>query len=228
MKPVLLILHGALGAPSQFTELSALLSQQFTVHLVPFDGHGGRPIQEGYSIELFAQNLKNYCVQHAIEKPLIFGYSMGGYVALLAAHQGFPIERLMTLGTKFAWSPEGAAKEIRQLQPDIIEEKVPKFAAYQGLLHSPLDWKDVMKGTSTMMSELGNQPSLNTTILSQLTLPTLCCLGSEDAMVSVEETQWAVEHLVNAEIRILPGMQHPIEKVSMGELADEIRVWFLS
>lgn len=228
MKPDLLILHGALGAPSQFTELRTLLSTQFSVHLVPFDGHGGHPIREPYSIELFAQNLRDYCTQHSIERPFVFGYSMGGYVALYAAHQGFPIARLMTLGTKFAWSPEGAAKEIGHLQPELIEEKVPKFAAYQAALHSPLDWKDVMSGTAAMMTRLGNQPVLNSLTLSQISLPTMCCLGSADNMVGFEETQWAVQHLSHAEIRICDGMQHPIERVSTSQLADEIRVWFLA
>ena len=227
MKPDLLILHGALGGPSQFQELSSLLSSQFSVHVVPFDGHEGLPIEAPYSIDLFARNLKDYCTYKRIDHPFVFGYSMGGYVALLAAHQGFRLARLLTLGTKFAWNPDGAAKEIRQLQPEIIEVKVPQFAAYQSRLHHPLNWKDVMNGTAAMMNDLGKQPALSAEILSRLTFPTLCCLGDEDAMVSREETRWAADCLANGQIRILHDMPHPIEKVNLPQLVEEIQNWFL-
>jgi pimeloyl-ACP methyl ester carboxylesterase len=51
---------------------------------------------------------------------------MGGYVALKTAvlHPG-RIEAIVTLGTKFHWDPENASNEVRMLNPEKIEEKVP-------------------------------------------------------------------------------------------------------
>ena len=47
------------------------------------------------------------------------GHSMGGYVALkLALKRPELVDRIITLGTKFNWTPEVAAKEVKMLNPD--------------------------------------------------------------------------------------------------------------
>ena len=54
---------------------------------------------------------------------------MGGYVALqLANKHPKYVQKIITLGTKFAWDKETAAKEVKMLNPEKIEEKIPAFA----------------------------------------------------------------------------------------------------
>ena len=228
MKPHLIILHGALGAKQQFKNLATALSEHFTIHLFNFEGHGGRPTDHPYTIDLFTQNLIDYVVAKELDEPYVFGYSMGGYVALNASHQGLQLAKLMTLGTKFGWNPEDAQKEIKMLDPAVIEEKVPKFAAYQASLHAPEDWKEVMQKTAQMMLGLGNEPVLNDDKLRTIDLETLCCVGSEDKMVSKEETTHTVSHLKNAEFYQFNGFEHPIEKVDLEILSQRIIDYFQS
>lgn len=228
MKPHLIILHGALGAKQQFNKLAAILNEKFTVHRFNFEGHGGRPTEHPYTIDLFTKNLIDYVVARELHEPYVFGYSMGGYVALNASYQGLQLAKLMTLGTKFGWNPEDAQKEIKMLNPTVIEEKVPKFAAYQESLHAPEDWKEVMHKTAQMMLGLGNEPVLNDEKLQTIDLETLCCRGSKDKMVSEDETTHTVSQLTNAEFYQFEGFEHPIEKIDSETLSQKIIDYFQS
>lgn len=228
MRPHLIILHGALGAKQQFSELSKILNEKFIVHSFNFEGHGGRPTEHLYTIELFTQNLIDYVVAKELNKPFVFGYSMGGYVALNASHQGLQFQKLLTLGTKFDWTPEIAQKEIKLLNPKTIKEKVPKFAEYLAALHEPEDWNEVMHKTVQMMIGLGNEPTLTNNKLQNINLRTLCCLGSEDKMVTQEETKNTVSKLRNAEFYSFQGFEHSIEKVDITILARKIIDFFQS
>src|SRR5690242_6398274 len=133
----LILLHGALGHSSQFEPYEAFLSEHFIVHKILFHGPGGTAIPDkGLTLALYVQQLEDYMAAHQLQDVHIFGYSMGGYVALCHALQ-YPgkIASILTLATKLNWTPEGAAKEVRQLDPDLIETKVPKYAAQLKALH---------------------------------------------------------------------------------------------
>lgn len=219
----LILLHGALGGKQQLERTAALLSGNYNVHTLNFEGHGGRPSGNPYAIELFADNLLTYLNENNIDRCLVFGYSMGGYVALkLAQLHPEKIAAIVTLGTKFAWSPEIAAKETAQLNPEKIEEKVPKFAAALEQLHAPLDWKEVMIRTADMMRRLGDRPALSETDFAQITIPVKLLLGSEDVMVTHDETEKVQALLPNATFEVINGWQHPIERIEAEALADKI------
>lgn len=226
MKKNLILLHGAIGASKQFIKLSEHLEKTYHVYTFDFDGHGGTNLPSSFSIDLFSQNLIDFIRNNNLNPVYIFGYSMGGYVALHAISKGLIVERLVTLGTKFSWTPEGAAKEIRMLNPTVIEEKLPQFAQYQNTLHSPSDWKAVMRATADMMVELGNDPSLKDKVLMKIETPTLCLLGDQDTMVSKEETKHVVSLLSNSTFEIIEDCQHPIEKVPLQQLTEIIEQFF--
>ncbi|MDH4471434.1 MAG: alpha/beta hydrolase [Fluviicola sp.] len=219
----LLVLHGALGAQQQFEELKNLIGNAFTVHTLNFEGHGGRASNEPFSMDLFVQNVRDYLRENNLSSCAVFGYSMGGYVALKLAAQ-FPgtITEIVTLGTKFGWSPEIALKETAMLNPEKIEEKVPKFAAALAQLHAPLDWKEVMHKTAKLMRELGDQPALTTADFQAIDIPVTLLLGSEDVMVTVEETMVVQHQLPHARFEQVEGWQHPIERVNKEELAKKL------
>lgn len=223
MKKNLILLHGAIGASKQLRKLGELLESDYKVFYLDFDGHGGKAITPDFGINLFSQNLIDFVKEKELSTFSIFGYSMGGYVTLNAIANGLRVDKLVTLGTKFSWTPEGAAKEIKMLNPSLIEEKIPQFALYQNDLHAPTDWKEVMLSTARMMTILGNAPLLKDEVLQSINTPTLCLLGDSDTMVTKEETQHVVALLSNGEFEILPDCQHPIEKVPLNYLYKKIK-----
>ncbi|TSA49473.1 MAG: alpha/beta fold hydrolase [Sphingobacteriales bacterium] len=137
MKPPLILLHGAIGATSQFNSFTDLLSQSFTIYTFDFEGHGQRPFNNRpFRIEHFAENLSEFIEEYQLQPADIFGYSMGGYVALyLAATRPEYIHHIYTLATKFDWDTETATKESAHLNPEKLKEKVPQFAHALELRH---------------------------------------------------------------------------------------------
>lgn len=226
--PDLLLLHGALGAASTLHPLQQLLEADFNVHTLNFRGHGGSQTPLGpFRIELFAEDILRYLDQHQLQQVDIFGYSMGGYVALyLALQHPDRVGRIFTLATKFAWSPETAAKEVKMLQPEKVQEKVPAFAAALARRHQPNEWQEVMRRTADMMQHLGSYPMLTEETLPRIPVPVRVSVGDRDNMVSLQETAWAYRHLPNASLQVFPGTHHPLEKVNLGQLEHELRQFF--
>lgn len=226
MKKQLLILHGALGAKSQFKELIKSLSETYDVYSLDFDGHGQNDSYAGnYSIAHFAEQTSATLRALGWEKPLVFGYSMGGYVALKleALHPG-TFEKIITLGTKFDWNPDSAHQEARMLDPEKMQEKIPAYVVYLKSLHGDNHWKSVVERTAEMMLEMGNHPPITTEILQSIEIPVTCLRGANDQMVNEAETLWAVNALQHAVYTEIPEWKHPIDRIPVGELAERLIV----
>ncbi len=210
----LLLLHGAIGAKDQLEPLSKELKGHYDVHNINFSGHGGTPFDGPFSIEKFANEVLDCLRENQLEKVSIFGYSMGGYVALyLASKHPDKMEKIFTLATKFDWSPEISQKETKMLHPEIIKEKIPAFAKALQQRHHPQFWETVLEKTSQMMLALGTKQPLLQEDIQQIKTPVKLAVGDADKMVSISETKQVSEWLPNAEFLILPDVQHPIEKV---------------
>src|SRR5262245_46274519 len=146
----------------------------------------------------------------------VFGYSMGGYVALeVARRRPDLIGTVITLGTKFDWTPESAAKETRHLDAAKIKAKVPYFAEQLEQRHRALGWEAVLTHTAAMMTSLGNAPELNPEKLREIHCPVRIMVGDKDGTVSVEESLAAARAMERAELEVLPGVPHPFEKAPL-------------
>jgi pimeloyl-ACP methyl ester carboxylesterase len=228
MEPVLL-LHGAIGSKEQLTTLEKTLANSFVVHSFSFSGHGGSPpIDEEFSIGLFASEVISFLDEREIDSINIFGYSMGGYVAMyLAKHHPQRIHKITTLATKFTWNETIAAQEIKMLNPVKIEEKLPDFAATLQKRHAPNDWKIVLEKTAVMITAMGKDNPLKIADYANIQRPVLLMLGDRDKMVTLGETAEVYKNLPQAQLAILPNTAHPIETVNTGRLANEIRTFLL-
>jgi pimeloyl-ACP methyl ester carboxylesterase len=224
----LILLHGALGSKAQFKSLEVSLSKHFYVHCINFSGHGGLSFSTSpFGIEIFSHELRDYIVINKLHGANIFGYSMGGYVALkLAQTNPDLINKIYTLGTKFDWNPISARQESEKLKPEIIEEKVPDFAATLKKRHAPNDWKAVVDSTREMILHLGTNPVLSKSEFLEITNDCQITRGALDKMVSQQETDWAADHLHFGISKELPNTAHPIEKVPIDQLSAELIGFF--
>lgn len=219
----ILILHGAIGSREQFELLKNQLSTQYDVHTLNFSGHGGESFKSEFNIAQFADDVLSYLDSNNIETIHVFGYSMGGFVALyLAKNEPARISKIITLGTKFNWTPEIAHQEIKMLVAEKIAEKIPAFAEHLKQRHAPNNWKDVLAKTAEMMFEMGQNNPLTIndykTILHQVKIG----LADQDEMVTLEETMAVANAIPNALVYQLHNSKHPIEKVDMQQLTHEI------
>ncbi len=220
MKKPLLLLHGALGSAAQFDELKRDLSANRTVFALAFPGHGGQSTDAEFSIARFADSVLAFLKNNNLAKVDIFGYSMGGYVAFwLARNYPERVERIVTLGTKLAWSPETAAREIAMLNPEKIADKVPAFAQMLAERHAPTDWQAVVRQTAGLLHGLGNGAALGPDDFRAITCPVVVGLGEADNMVSREESEQVADWLQNGRFEMLPGVKHPFEQLDQKMLA---------
>ena len=228
MKPPLLLLHGAIGAASQFAPLHEVLRESFTTHSFDFEGHGEKAFaNRPFRIEQFAENLASFIDEHNLQPCCIFGYSMGGYVALhLAATKPQYIKKIYTLATKFNWSAESAAKESAMLNPDKIIEKIPAFAQSLDARHIH-GWKENLQRTAEMMHDLGESPALNETALKKISVPCRIAVGDADTMVTREETEKFSSFIQDAAYRVLHNTLHPLEKINPSLLKQELEEFFI-
>jgi pimeloyl-ACP methyl ester carboxylesterase len=221
----IILLHGALGALQQLEPLKQLLiTRGREVYTMNFSGHGGIAFsQNGFGMDVFANDVISFMDQHKITKADIFGYSMGGYVAIWMAHR-FPerVENIITLGTKFDWDPASAQKEVAKMNADKILEKMPAFARILETRHAPNDWKELLNKTKDMMSVLGADPMITKELATKLNNRVLILLGDLDDMADRTFSQSIASEFSRGTFQLLINTPHPIEKVNINELADLI------
>ena len=221
----LIMLHGAIGNAQQLFPLKDRLKSDFDVHVLEFDGHGAKArssAEAPFSVEGFVHELEAYII--SIGTPVhLFGYSMGGFIALLTSTRVGPaIASITTLGTKLLWNAREAEKEVKQLDPIKIKEKVPAFFHALEQRHGKY-WIDVLDRTSNFLKELGENNPIIKEYMSRIHCPVQLLLGDKDEMVTEEETMEVVNWISGAEFKILPDTPHPIEKVSTDFLAHIIK-----
>jgi pimeloyl-ACP methyl ester carboxylesterase len=222
--PHVIVLHGALGAADQCAALAAELVPRARVHVLELEGHGstrgaGRP----FRVEHFAGNVLASIEDGGIPPAAIFGFSMGGYVALwLARHHPGRVTRVVTLGTKLRWSPELAARERSLLDPAAIRARVPRFAEQLARRHVARRWEEVVGDTSEMMEWMGVNAPLGESDLRVIAHPVRLMVGDRDATVSVEESAEASRWLPAGELEVLPRTPHPFERLEVPRLARSV------
>ncbi len=221
----MILLHGALGAAEQLAALSSHVPSG-TAHTFDFIGHGAlAPPGEPLTIPRLAAQLEEFVQAHGLHGSPCFGNSMGGYVALLvASRRPGLLGPITTFATKFDWTPESAAKETMQLDPDTIRRKVPKFAALLEARHGNDGWAALCVATAALMQDLGAHPLLDKNALGRVAGPVKVMVGDRDPVVSIEETVAVYRALAQGQLMVLPGVGHPLERAPIDVLARELLV----
>jgi pimeloyl-ACP methyl ester carboxylesterase len=219
----LLLLHGAIGSSEQLKPLQTeLLKSGFDAKLFDFCGHGGREIPEtSFTISLFADEVISWMDDYRISGIDIFGYSMGGYVALyMAKHYPERVGKIMTVATKLEWDVPISNKEVQMLNAEKIKLKVPKFAEMLQQRHAPAAWETVLAKTTSMMLVMGIDPPLRDYDFKTFEHKVQLCVGDADTMVSQAETEHVADLIPNSTMKVLEQTPHPIEQMNLHLLTD--------
>lgn len=223
-----LFLHGALASKAQFDPLFDLIGEDLDMERINFSGHGGLEIPvEPFNFEMFMGDILSWMEHNSIGKTDIFGYSMGGYAGLyLARKHPSKVGRVFTLGTKLLWDKKSAEKEVQYLDPEKTEEKVPSFAKLLKSIHSPRNWKAIMKKTAEMMLTLGEEPPLSEEDFRKIYNEALLSIGDRDHTAGVKDTIEVYGWMHNARLMVIPNTPHPLDKAPLEALSREIVRFF--
>lgn len=215
-----LLLHGALGSKAQFDALLAQLPDHSKQVALNFPGHGGQASSEAFSMRLFAESVLIFMDEQGHAEADIFGYSMGGYVALWLAWQ-FPkrVRSVTTYGTKLDWSPEVAAGMSRMFDAEKIEAKAPALAASLAQTHGVAQWKTLCVQTAAFLHTLGAGLGLPPDAFARISCPVRIIWGDQDNVVSESESRTVADSVPQGRFEVLAGGRHLIEQVDAGVLA---------
>ena len=223
----LLLLHGALGSKEQFNDLAENLEQDFSIDTLSFSGHGrATSLQHAFTIQNCCHEVLNWLNDKQRMQIDIFGHSMGGYVALwLARFYPARVGKIFTLGTKLEWNEAIAQQRAKQLNAEKLMAKVPAYVHELQDRHGEHEWHSVLHKTAHMLNDLGKH-HLTDSDFRQINSDVLLGLGDGDNMVTKTETEHVCSLLPQAKFVELKGTPHPIDKVSVPLLSNEIRAFF--
>lgn len=212
----LLLLHGALGSAAQ---LQALQQRAGGV-AIDLSGHGGREIPAaGIRFDQFMADIDRAFERQGWSAAHLFGYSMGGYAAVLyAALHPERVKSVITIGTKYLWAEEGLQRELRMLNPDAMEEKVPAFAEALADAHGAGRWKALVHAIARSMEELAASPLLTAEMCARIQCPILLCVGEKDSTAVPADTHLFAARVKGAEVLLLPDTPHPLDRVDLDAL----------
>lgn len=214
----LVFLHGALGCADHWNAVANRFADGHDIHLLDFPGHGKSTLQPACSLEGLTDFLSAYINEKGLSNPVIFAYSMGGYVALNAQINGkIKAGKIITIGTKFKWNEEIAKAETSRLNWDtmgVIREKLENEHGQN--LASLFDC------TTSIMMGIGKMP-LTSEDLSRVDAPSVIMVGERDKMVSIDESKEAAASIPNGVFQMLEDQPHLLEKVNPDLLFDKLR-----
>lgn len=219
MVPILL-LHGALGSTAQFDALERLKPEGQVVFALNFPGHGGSSNDSNFSMQLFSDSVIKFMDENNLNQVEIFGYSMGGYVALWLARK-YPLRvlRVSSYGTKLAWTPEVATGMHRMFDPEKIEAKAPLLAQLLAQTHGAEHWKTLCQSTKHFLDDLGNGLGLPPGAYEAIKAPVRIGWGDLDQVVTENESLEAASSIPSGQFVRIPGGKHLIEQVDAQQLA---------
>jgi pimeloyl-ACP methyl ester carboxylesterase len=222
-KRPLVLIHGALGSREEFKEIAAVLSNDFAIHCYEIPGHGMRHDElHNFSLHKIVQDFTSFL--DSIGSTYIFGFSLGGYIALQAAQLNQKnIRGIVTLGTKLEWNKEVAENETKTLNTAFLKNKIPKFYNYLLQLHGEY-LPTLLDATKSFMIDLGQSPPIDTSSVRQLEIPVRVVRGGKDQMVTQKESFAIAQNIKNGHYFEVPHFIHPIGFLRPKHVAQAIKV----
>lgn len=121
-KPTLVLLHGFAEDHRIWSPQVAALGNEYSIHTPDLPGTGGMAFPTDTSIEGLAEAVYRQLVEAGIEKPIVLGHSMGGYITLALVERHPDYVRAWGLIHSTSWADSAAKKEARQKSIGIIEQ----------------------------------------------------------------------------------------------------------
>lgn len=218
-----LFLHSALGNGQQMNPIAHEISPNQPFLCPDFEGHTGESPKKAFRIQDMANQICQLINVASQEKPIIFGYSMGGYVgAYLAIHFPETIGGLITWGTRWDWHPAYSSIETQKLERDYLLAHAPTFVEQLKLRFGESNWELVLSRTTEMMNNLGNCPPILEADWQKIQGKVLILRGERDKMVSEEESIHVAKLIPNATYEEVPGQSHFLEKADIAKIKEII------
>jgi pimeloyl-ACP methyl ester carboxylesterase len=230
-RPTVVLVHGGPGSwdPSYFKPDFARLSEYAQVVYLDLRGHGrsewGDP--SDWTYEVCADDVRAFCDAIGITRPIVYGHSMGGFIAMLygARHPGHA-GALVLQSTMARFDMARLIDGFRRFGGDAVAELARRDYAGDGVTDAesarilavfgprvPSQEQLARRLSNREVNARGSELFLTFDVVEQLTRidrPTLVCVGELDPMTTVGAAQEIVDGLPDriARLEVIEGAGH--------------------
>lgn len=210
--PPLVVLHGALGSTGLETDrLVRFWERRFRVLAVDLRGHGASsPLASPPTWAECVDDVARVTAALAVDRFRLFGFSMGGGVALAAAsYLGERVERLAVHGVNVRWTAEEVEAMVGPMRD--VAASFPFWATRLQETHGerwPALAEQVVAFTARLPAEYMTLASLNA-----ITASTLVSHGDADRFFALDHPLALRREIPDARLWVIPGLDHPIQGV---------------
>lgn len=190
----LILLHGNGEDHKIFKKAITILKQHFTVYAIDTRGHGQSSSVTSLHYQDMADDIYDFICSNHLDKPIVYGFSDGGIVALLLAIQ-YPslLSNIIVSGVNT--SPNGLKRRWLYLY------KIIYFVT-----------------RSKTMKVMLQEPCITKEQLQQIIIPVTITAGSKD-MIKVSHIQNIADTIKQSTVKILVGQTHASYVVDSEEIA---------
>jgi pimeloyl-ACP methyl ester carboxylesterase len=243
--PVIIFVHGFPLNKSMWNKQMSEFKDDFRVIAYDIRGHGNT---EGgnaiFSIDLFARDLICFMDELKIDKAILCGFSMGGYISLNTI-ENFP-ERFSALilsdTSCVADTPEAREKRLRTIDTikangmeKYADESIKNLFAPESIEKKIAEIESVME----MILKTSKQSIYNTlnalssrketcSKLMLINVPTLILVGKEDKITPLEAALWMHERIKESSMKIIGHAGHLSNLENPLEFNDQLRKFLVT
>jgi pimeloyl-ACP methyl ester carboxylesterase len=223
--PAVVMLHPFPLNRRAWDEQMAALKDRFRVVAIDFRGFGeSEPPGSPYSVDEMASDVRELMRSLSIDKAVLVGLSMGGYVSLAFYRQYKDAVAAMVLADTRASADlpearsrrlESAARVEQSGTAAAVEELIPRLVGEQ-TLRSRLDVVERVRRLAQATSAAGFAAAQramadradSTPMLSGITCPVIFVAGDQDTITPPSEAEAMQEKTPGAQLRIIQGAGH--------------------
>ena len=228
--PPLVVLHAALGSSElEMRRLTCFWEKNFRVYALDFMAHGASDIFEDHSLSLetFADNVIALLDEIGVQKTHLFGFSMGGSVALYAAlKHSQRFDRLVIHAHNVQWDDRERDLMVGVMK-SALDDSDSFWARRLAETHGSENWKDLIQRIIAFTESLpGRQfPDDDLALIAH---PTLVSTGDSDRFFPLRHSLMLYSSLRNASLAVLPGVDHSIQTVEPESFATMVEKHLLA
>ncbi len=214
----LLLIHGGIATSRMWAPLIPSFAAHFQVIAPDSRGHGRTDNPAGgLSYRLMAEDMANLIQALGLRKPLVFGYSDGGRIALKMGMRYPGLAQAYIVGGTCYQFCEGFLQLTQALgmeRPGVVNTEqteranpdyVQSLREQHDPFHVPGYWKTLLTQISTMWLTPLDYTADH---INKITEPTLILVADHDTPAPVEQALAMYRMIHGAELAVIPGADH--------------------
>ncbi|HLY82615.1 MAG TPA: alpha/beta hydrolase [Acidimicrobiales bacterium] len=226
--PPVLLLHGGNQSSHSWDLVSLHLADRYHVYAIDQRGHGDTEWSRelDYTMEAMAADVLAFLVVQGLDRPIIFGHSMGGRVTLTTALQQPGVARALVLvdvGPEL--SPEGTkvvgdfiAHNIEFDDLEVFLDNVVRYDRFRSREHvaRTVKYNLLVRADGKYVSKVdhrrlpGAPTELTLDQVAAIRCPVLLVRGGESEVLLADAAERFVQALPDAQLVTVPNVGHNV------------------